>query len=437
MAPLLEDPRIRQTWNHISYNAGTATENAATGLWTFTHRYINPCFTSISSAFGRCTGSCCNDREERARRLRERGRTRGRAEYSFDFYDDWDEDNEGGGSGGLLGWGNDELDRLLAGGGGHSDQQPSGRKRRMSYGTKGGRRRQKTIDGLPDPTIIPSTNSLGFLQRLPWKFGGTLRYKPSAADLQEHPGLHRADLGEESEPLINDDERSSEGDGDLTAGNARKRSSTAGSGETTDSFRSRGDLFPSDGEDDAVPLGDEFAMVLERRMTGLSGHDDRSSGKSRSSKGKKMAGPRTMSRTASGATQSSDNNPSPLGKTQESTAFKVQPSDLLSTDAVGSPTITDLEEEEERLRKDEEADMERKRQAAANLARERGLSVDEMPSTRTKQEAPAIEDTRAILYTNAEAEQKEEPTPVIDSERSTEITKSNDGDFVPARLPKF
>jgi len=273
MAPLLEDPRIRQTWNHISHNAETATESAAAGIWAFTHTYINPCFASIGESCEQCTGQCFPDREERARRLRERGRTRGRAEYSFDFYDDWDED-EGGGSSGILGWGNDELDRLLAGSGAHgsTSEQPSGRRRGMSYGTgkSGARRNRKnTVDGLPDPTIIPSTNSLGFLQRLPWKFGGTLRYKPSAADLQEHPGSHRVDLeaeeeegGEEEEPLLDEDERSENGDEEeIRFGHTRKRSSTTGSGDTSDSFRSRGDLFPSDGEDDAVPLSDEFAMV--------------------------------------------------------------------------------------------------------------------------------------------------------------------------------
>src|SRR6266536_4952625 len=117
MAPpgLLEDPRIRQTWNQISQNAESATENAAAGIWTFQHQYINPCFASIASCFEQCIETCFPDQNERARRLRERSRTRGRAESSFDFYDDWDED-DGGSRGGLLGgWGNDELDRLLAG----------------------------------------------------------------------------------------------------------------------------------------------------------------------------------------------------------------------------------------------------------------------------------------------------------------------------------
>ena len=103
MAPLLEDPRIRQTWNQISQNAESATETAAAGIWTFQHTYLNPCFSSISQSFQACTSQCFPDRDERARRLRERGRTRGRAESSFDFYDDWDIDDRAGSGGGLLG----------------------------------------------------------------------------------------------------------------------------------------------------------------------------------------------------------------------------------------------------------------------------------------------------------------------------------------------
>lgn len=285
--PFLEDPRIRQAWNNISHNAETATESAATGIWTLAHNYITPCFASIGGCLGQCATPCLPDREERARRARERGRTRGRAEYSFDFYDDWDED-EAGGSGGLLGWGNDELDRLLSGSGAHgaASQQPSGRRRAMSYGARR-HRRKSTIDGLSDPTVIPSTSALGFLQRLPFRFGGTLRYKPSAADLQDHPGAHGGEAGDaaEAEPLLSGEEdregeHSEDEDGGAAAGLAvqktRPRSSTTASGHTSDSFRSRGDLFPSDAEDDAVPLSDEFVDILERRNTVS---DDQSSGK--------------------------------------------------------------------------------------------------------------------------------------------------------------
>ena len=290
---------------------------------------------------------------------------------SFDFYDDWDDDerNGGGGSGGILGWGNDELDRLLAGSGSHGGEgqtQPR-RKRGMSYGTRANAKgRKKSLEN--DPTIIPSTNTLGFLGRLPFKLGGTLRYKPSAADLQEHPGRHDF-VEEEAEPLIPEDE--SEEDR-WTKGHRRQRSSTVSSGETSDSFRSRGDLFPSDGEDDAVPLDDEFAMVLERRMTG-----DGSSGKTKSSKGKRPAGSRTASRTLS-RTHSATHRPKIDMRQSSSATSLAQIVDAATSD---TPSIAELQLEEERVREEEDGEIERKRQAAGRLAYERGFSVepDEVP----------------------------------------------------------
>jgi hypothetical protein len=442
MAPL-QDPRIRQTWNNISHNAETATETAAEGIWTFTHEYINPCLARISSSFSECTSRCFPD-DERARRLRERGRTRGRAEYSFDFYDDWDDEEEGR-SGGLLGWGNDELDRLLAGSGSHShgavDEQPSGRRRGMSYGTrKGGPRRKNTIDGLPDPTIIPSTNTLGFLHRLPFKIGGTLRYKPSAADLQEHPGAHRAEAeGEEGEPLIddnNDEEHEGLVEGDFDMSRTRARSSTTGSGDTSDSFRSRGDLFPSDGEDDAVPLSDEFAVVLEGRNSGI---DDRGSAKTRSSKGKKPSASRGMSRTVSRTTQSSSQSRQSLGVNRGSSTSVTKVPRLSSTDSLEGESLTDLQQEEERLRREEDAEVERKREAAARLASERGLNVNE-PSSEVKQEAPILEVIPPPTTEETE-DRQEEPLAAAaetpdDAPSETRIEPPKQ-EFIPARLPNF
>ncbi len=447
MAPM-QDPRIRQTWNNISHNAETATETAAAGIWTFTHEYINPCLSSISSTINECTGQCFPD-DERARRLRERGRTRGRAEYSFDFYDDWDEEEEGR-SGGLLGWGNDELDRLLAGSGSHShgavDEQPSGRRRGMSYGTrKGGPRRKNTIDGLPDPTIIPSTNTLGFLHRLPFKIGGTLRYKPSAADLQENPGTHRAEIEEgEDEPFNeddNDEEHEEAEGGDFDMSRTRARSSTTGSGDTSDSFRSRGDLFPSDGEDDAVPISDEFAVVLERRMTGASGTDDRGSGKTRSSKGKRPSASRGIPRTVSRTTQSSSQSRQSLGAKRGSSTSVSKVPRLSSTDSLEGESLTDLQQEEERLRREEDAEVERKREAAARLASERGLTVDEESSSEAKQEAPILEVIPPPISPEETEDREEEPW-VAPTEppniTAPEVRKEPPKpDFVPARLPNF
>jgi hypothetical protein len=426
MAPLLEDPRIRQTWNQFSQNAEHATENAAAGIWNFQHSYINPCFAGIANGFEACTSPCFPGQEERARRLRERGRSRGRAELSFDFYDDWDEDD------GLLGgWGNDELDRLLAGSGSHSNagdiSEAPKRKRGMNYGTRG---RKKGLEG--DPTIIPSTSAIGFLGRLPWKLGGTLRYKPSAADLQEHPGAHRSEYltgGEESEALMGSD--FDEDATDFIQGHRRNRSSTASSGETSGSFRSRGDLLPSD-EEDAVPLSDEFAMVLERRNTN-SGMDDRSSGKTKSSKGKRPADSRNVSRTTLSRAR-------PGGQRESSGASLT--ADMASPDANATPSISDLKEEEERIRIEEDEEVERKREAAARLAQERGLHAENVISSEPKQDIETVEEVHTPADVEEDAAHASESTSMQTPDDS-ELSKDEDddsageGEFVPARLPNF
>ncbi|KAH6673182.1 hypothetical protein B0J14DRAFT_592687 [Halenospora varia] len=445
MAPLLEDPRIRQTWNQFSQNAENATETAAAGIWTFQHRYITPCFASIGSAFEQCSGNCCPSGDERVRRLRDRGRTRGRAELSFDFYDDWDED-ELGNRGLLGGWGNDELDRLLAGSGSHSGpgdgiDQPPKRNRGMSYGTNKQRPRRKSLD--PDPTIIPSTSALGFLGRLPFKLGGTLRYKPSAADLQEHPGASRAEfVEEEAEPLISDDESDTEQVASNGAkGHTRNRSSTASSGETSDSFRSRGDLFPSDGEDDAVPLPDEFAMVLERRATNPN-TDDKSSGKTRSSKGKRPAGSRSLSRNLSKTNHSSQSIPTLSKYRASSEASLTESQDVPSPNILEGPSLQELQEEEERIRQEEDGEVERKRQAAAKLAMQRGLHAENQAETisESKSDVSVVEDIPPPAEDNTETQVVEaapttsKPQRIEDQSPPKDIP---DHEFVPARLPHF
>jgi hypothetical protein len=77
-----------------------------------------------------------------------------------------------------------------------------------------------------DPTVIPGTSYLGFLSRFGRK---GMKYKPSAANLQEHPQR------------------------------GRRRSATDSSlGDSGDSLRSRGEIWPSEDEiDDAVVLGDD------------------------------------------------------------------------------------------------------------------------------------------------------------------------------------
>ncbi|KAG9239690.1 hypothetical protein BJ875DRAFT_447384, partial [Amylocarpus encephaloides] len=304
----------------------------------------------------------------------------------------------------------------------------------MSYGTRAVRPSRKSLE--QDPTIIPSTNSLGFLGRLPFKLGGTLRYKPSAADLQEHPGAPRAEfMGEEGEPLISDDES---GEDIKTAkGHRRQRSSTTSSGETSDSFRSRGDLFPSDGEDDAVPLSDEFAMVLERRQTN-SNADDKSSGKTRSSKGKRPAGMRSLSRNLSRTAPSSQS----ILTLAEIRASQDTPSSpgVASLAAIEGPSLTDLQREEEQLRLEEGGKVEKKRQAAARLAVERGLHAGDAMDGMSESKAPVVENVPPIEVAVDETyPDQEEPQAAVrqDSKKESSSKDNEQEEFVPARLPNF
>ncbi|KAI2615840.1 hypothetical protein GGR54DRAFT_641931 [Hypoxylon sp. NC1633] len=443
----LEDPRLRQRWNQISHTTEAVTENAAAGIWSFGHTYVTPCLSSVSSAFESCTTVCLGDREERARRARERERTRGRAEYSFDFYDDWDEELGGGddGAGGLLGgWRSEDWDRLLAGtgkrrAGGEVQEQPR-RKRGMSYGTRGSRKRA-TIE--EDPTIIPSTAPLGFLGRLPFKIGGTLRYKPSAANLQEHPGALRSVLDGEHQPLLGGDEDAEYLD--EPPSQSRKRSGTVGSGDTSDSYRSRGDLFPSDeeGEEDAIPLDDEFTIALDHV-------DDRSSNKTRSSKGKRIANRilRSVSRTTIDSTRPS------LHPSLGSESVAPESPALLST-----PSLEDLRQEDERLEREEFQVVEKRRHAAAELALRRGLSrenlriesVPEVKSELHKVEKVLVPE-EVILDEDTDDEQEEAgkgsaeehsnppqaptsaPAPIPITTTPTNLPEEG---FVPARLPYF
>ncbi|ROW09069.1 hypothetical protein VMCG_03005 [Cytospora schulzeri] len=459
----LEDPRLRQRWNQISHNAETVTETAAEGIWTFQHRFIHPCLGFFVESIEACTAPCCGHPEERARRARARDH---RAEYTFDFYDDWDDDDEvlarGYGSALLGGWGSgggssrgEDWDRLIGGSGAGTRKaslsaeiadQPR-RKRGMSYGTRGVRRKTNEEE---DPTIIPSTAPLGFLGRLPWKIGGTLRYKPSTAFLQDHPGGGTSHP-DENLPLLDSD-----GDEDYRAqitAHTRQRSGTSGSGDTSDSFRSRGDLFPSDGEgeEDAVPLDDEFAMALNRV-------DDRASNRTRSSKGKTPAEEQEMSsRTVPDTTLSSSTSRSSL-RARKSSLGSIQHVEN-PLHPVISPSLEDLQREEEEAGMREDEEVARKREAAAQLARRRGLSTSDNYNTgesesRAKSAMLSVEEIPPPQNPLRETDQVQdaEPEPAAppvaeDPQGQLHETKSQgddedsqqteDDDFVPARLPNF
>lgn len=364
------DPRVRQSINRISQNIESANETVQESVYTFSQKYLSPCLGAIGNCIRACTAPCFPSREDQLRRRR-----RGRAEFNFDFYDDWDNDDAGDG---LLGWGNDELDRLLAGSGisRRSADQPR-RQRTMSYGTRSRRRSSVLQDERNDPLVIPSSSFLGFLERFPWRIGARgIKYRPSAADLQENPGGVKR-LAPENEPLM---EAAEESDRSSDGKNGRGRSGTQSSRDTENSLSSRGDLIPSDEEEDAVPLSDEFALALGRRGTGFSSESQlggRSSMSQRSTSGTASLGT-TSSRESKGKSKRESKERSSLGSDVE----------VISTDV---PSMADLQKEEERVRLEEEAEIARKRLAAHKLAVSRGLEPEDDLTTSsrpTSQPAP-------------------------------------------------
>lgn len=265
---------------------------------------------------------------------------------AFDFYDDWDQDESE--------WGNDELDRLLSG----DDTAQPGKHGGMSYGSRGVGRR-KGGESEDDVNMVPKSSMFGFLESLPWKIGGRgVRYKPNVANLQDNVGRR----GMEAEPLIE------EGGEREERGHRRSRSGTVGSKSTTNSLSSRGDLFPSDDEDDAVPLDDEFAMALERRTTGTMS-DDHSDGKRN---GKRPSGSGASTKTVS----SRDTKDAKRDREGTSPSSRKTRS-LIQTAEEDVPSMTDLKHEEELVQQQEEAEVEQRRHAARRLAFERGLSSAE------------------------------------------------------------
>jgi len=343
------DPRIRRALNEFERTLESANETAQVGLFSFGQHYIRPCLGSVGRGFQTCIAPCFPTHDQRHRRKRTRSRG---PESSFDFYDDWAAEDEGG---------NDEFERLLGesqddGG----DAQP-GRHVTMSYGSTGRQRAKSAVvpyDGGPDPTVIPKSSYFGFLSKLPFQSGTKkgLRYKPSAADLKQvkRGGSRRAEVD------IQEEEEEQDTGASRKPGRGRRNTaSSENSGRTVDSYSSRGDIFPSDDEEytDAVPLDDEFAMALERRSTG----DDLSSGQrprySRNSTQSKSS--LSIGRKSRPASTKSAN--SVLESRSESVPERVL-------------TLQELAEEEQRLRTEEELDFVRRRDAARKLARERGLS---------------------------------------------------------------
>lgn len=433
------DPRIRQNLNHLSSTIESATDSARAGCFAFTKTYLEPIYESLSS----CCTTCCsyipdNDALSHHGPSHNRRSNHNDSEFPFDFYNDdywYDYDDGGRGpSGGFLAWGNDELDRLLAGS--SSDTVGHRSSPGMYYGGAGpsstggvgsdirsgalgliGGRRKRHVGGHHhhggqhhstadrDPTVIPSTSVFGFLGRFPWWGRAELRYRPSAADLQEHPGASRVfptnytiDGGEDGD--VDEEARQGLLGGSWDAGpsntnngrayqqyaspgRGRKRSQTSSSGTSGESFRSRGDLFPSDGEDDAVPLGDEFSIVLRGSISGGTSDIDGTSTRELR-RGSVLSGmspapvPGSRRRSLAGdINYHADADDS--GGEEDDNFGQRTPRGLTS----GPIDDYILRTQEEEVAREEERDIERKRAHAKRLAVERGLS-----SQRIQQQQP-------------------------------------------------
>jgi hypothetical protein len=206
-------------------------------------------------------------------------------------------------------------------------------------------------------------------------------------------------------------------------------------------------LFPSDeeGDEDAVPLSDEFAVALERV-------DDRGSTKTRSSKGKRPAGSdKSLSRTVSRTTMASTDTP----EEYKSGSFPVSPREAGEMGPV--PSLEDLQREEEQAEREEREEIERRRRAASQLAMERGLRKDDAATSEAwdetkddyQESSPRRSPTGQPLhdpntFTNEDLEEAEEPKPppAIPTETAPPPAKKTNGEpresnFVPARLPHF
>jgi len=352
------DPRFQRALNDFSQTLESANETAQVGLFSFGHNYIRPCFSSVGRGLNTCVAPCFPRRDDRLRR--KRAQSRARPEQSFDFYDDWAEDE----------WGNDEVEALLGETQDHVDGQP-GRQVGMNYGSQDGVERQRgksalqNYNGGTDPTVIPQSSYFGFLNKLPFKTGAKgLKYKPSAADLRT---VRRSGKAGGQADIQEEDETASDR---VPRRTGRGRSGTAGSGNsgrTLDSYSSRGDIFPSDDEEygDAVPIDDEFAMALERRATS----DDNTSHK----RPPNSRGSTTAKSSRSGKRRSQASSTKSL-----SSLADLPESEVIADEA---PILQELEQEEQRVKDEEEQEIEIRRGAAQRLARERGLSVANGGST--------------------------------------------------------
>ena len=451
------DPRIRQNLNQLSSTIESATDTARAGCFAFTKTYLEPLIDSISSCCSRCSHCCSYIPDDSLSHHSHPTHGRGRNnELPFDFYNDdywYDYDDGGRGpDGGFLAWGTDELDRLLAGSSSGHRSSPgmyyggasssaagggvTGDIRSGTLGLIGGRRKRHSTTqpdgrGAPDPTVIPSTSVFGFLSRFPWWKRTELRYRPSAAGLQEHPGMPR------QFPNYTDDDDDRQGGHDelrqsllngtsqrnasavgrmdtsriyqqYPSSRGRKRSQTDSSHTSGESFRSRRDLFPSDGEDDAVPLGDEFSIVLRSSASGGgSGASD-------------IDGEASMTGLRRESIMSGNSSTQGMGIGRRSFIGDTQHPDLEhegddeggdgggdTPRALGPVDDTILRTQEAAIAEAEEREIERKRALARKLAFERGLNQHiqsaGLPQNPSRIYSPPRSPSHGLIYSHPQS----------------------------------
>ncbi|KAA8575345.1 hypothetical protein EYC84_004517 [Monilinia fructicola] len=169
--------------------------------------------------------------------------------------------------------------------------------------------------------------------------------------------------------------------------------------------------------------------------------DDKSSGKTRSSKGKKPA----RSKNVPPTTESSQTLRPKGSRTGSGTSLPTTP-DLSGPDMPATPSIEDLRLEEERIRLEEDGEVERKRQAALRLAQERGLHAGDLVesvSSEPKQNLETIEDVLTPLDASKVSQASESALASSELQDNKEQLERKDSDndkendFVPARLPNF
>lgn len=395
------NPELRASLATFQRNLESANETAAENIYTFTQLVVDPCLGGLRSCFTDFSTTCFPSREDRLRRRR--ARSRGRFDYHFDFYDDWENEDALNSSS----WSTDELDSLLAGSRSRGRNAQPGRIRAMSYGTKTRRPNQAPDEAARN--VVPQSSYLGFLERFRWWPGGRgVRYKPSPADLQENPGRISA-RREEIETLLEESEESND---ELGVGamerrkpkksHTRQRSDTGASDaskSTTNSLSSRGDLIMGDEEDDAVPLDDEFAVMLSRQMTGQSHRRPGVSRKSTRAASSKSA------RSAGSKRSNSSRSIEPM---------RVAP--VLEQREVQVPSMATLRAEEESLRIQQEMEIDQKRKAAQALATDKGMRQGrQTPQSDESVEVKSTETQPAVLLgiPTEPLEEEDEPSQLV------------------------